>query len=86
MSPKAIQRRRYLFWELLSCDMYNVSHNGQFIGICSLAQSLNLGRPPSVNLSYVDCEFPDDDTATINDKGDVEMGCKAFFAPSALPH
>ncbi|KAF8450408.1 fungal-specific transcription factor domain-containing protein [Boletus edulis BED1] len=59
MNPKAIQRRRSLFWELLTADMFH---------------SMTLGRPPSISLSYVDCEFPEDDTATINDKGEVEMG------------
>lgn len=44
-----------------------------------------LGRPPSNSLSYVDCEFPEDDTTTINDKGEVEMGCKVFFASSSPP-
>ncbi|KAG6378829.1 fungal-specific transcription factor domain-containing protein [Boletus reticuloceps] len=63
MNPKAIQRRRSLFWELLTADMFH---------------SMTLGRPPSISLSYVDCEFPEDDTTTINDKGEVEMGCKAF--------
>lgn len=46
---------------------------------------MTLGRPPSISLSYVDCEFPEDETTTINAKGEVEMGCKAFFASSALP-
>ncbi|KAH0840035.1 hypothetical protein J3R83DRAFT_1002 [Lanmaoa asiatica] len=59
MPPKAIQRRRSLFWELLSADMFH---------------SLTLGRPPSISLSYVDCEFPEDETETINDKGEVEIG------------
>ncbi|KAG8218750.1 hypothetical protein J3R82DRAFT_4423 [Butyriboletus roseoflavus] len=59
MSPKAIQRRRSLFWELLSADMFH---------------SMTLGRPPSISLSYVDCEFPEDETTTLNDKGEVEMG------------
>ncbi|KAF8558874.1 hypothetical protein OG21DRAFT_1404117 [Imleria badia] len=59
MTPRAIQRRRSLFWELLSADMFH---------------SMTLGRPPSIGLSYVDCEFPEDDMATINDKGEIEMG------------
>ncbi|KAG9317567.1 hypothetical protein JVU11DRAFT_1775 [Chiua virens] len=59
MPPKAIQRRRMLFWELLSADMFH---------------SIAMGRPPSISLSYVDCEFPEDPTTTVNNKGVVEMG------------
>ncbi|KAF9226456.1 hypothetical protein BS17DRAFT_748181 [Gyrodon lividus] len=59
MLPKAIQRRRTLFWEIFSADMFH---------------SMALGRPPSLSLSYVDCEFPEDETATINETGDVEIG------------
>lgn len=37
---------------------------------------MTLGRPPSASLSYIDCEFPEDDATTINDKGEIEMGCE----------
>ncbi|KAK1222054.1 hypothetical protein PQX77_015153, partial [Marasmius sp. AFHP31] len=50
MDPRTVQRRRSLWWEVFSAD---VSH------------SLALGRPPSANLSFVDCEFPTDEEATI---------------------
>ncbi|KAG2369905.1 hypothetical protein BDR07DRAFT_1266057 [Suillus spraguei] len=59
MSPKIVQRRRILFWEIFSADFYH---------------SLALGRPPSNRLSYVDCEFPEDETTTMNDQGEVETG------------
>ncbi|KIK99256.1 hypothetical protein PAXRUDRAFT_822949 [Paxillus rubicundulus Ve08.2h10] len=59
MLPKAIQRRRTLFWEIFSADMFH---------------SMALGRPPSLSLSYVDCEFPEDATTTMNDNGEVEIG------------
>ncbi|KAG0709529.1 fungal-specific transcription factor domain-containing protein [Suillus ampliporus] len=59
MSPKAVQRRRTLFWEVFSADLFH---------------SLALGRPPSNRLSYIDCEFPEDETMTMNDKGEVEVG------------
>ncbi|KAG1874537.1 fungal-specific transcription factor domain-containing protein [Suillus subalutaceus] len=59
MSPKAVQRRRTLFWEIFSADLFH---------------SLALGRPPSNRLSYVDCEFPEDETTTMNDQGEVEIG------------
>ncbi|KAH7887837.1 fungal-specific transcription factor domain-containing protein [Phlebopus sp. FC_14] len=59
LPPKTIQRRRTLFWEIFSADLFH---------------SMALGRPPSVSLSYVDCEFPEDDTARINDNGEVEVG------------
>ncbi|KAF8842256.1 hypothetical protein BDN67DRAFT_989238 [Paxillus ammoniavirescens] len=59
MLPKAIQRRRTLFWEIFSADMFH---------------SMALGRPPSLSLSYVDCEFPEDATTTMNENGEVEIG------------
>ncbi|KAF9247205.1 fungal-specific transcription factor domain-containing protein [Melanogaster broomeanus] len=59
MPPKALQRRRTLFWEIFSADLFH---------------SMALGRPPSLSLSYVDCEFPDDDSTTINEKGEEEIG------------
>ncbi|KAE9410753.1 hypothetical protein BT96DRAFT_912223 [Gymnopus androsaceus JB14] len=44
--PPLVQRRRLLFWEVYHSD---ISH------------SIALGRPPTTPLSFVDCEFPDDD-------------------------
>ena len=38
-------------------------------------QSLALGRPPSIRLSYVDTEFPDDDEATVDAQGNALVGC-----------
>lgn len=38
-------------------------------------QSLALGRPPSIPISYVDCEFPADDEATLDAQGNVLVGC-----------
>ncbi|KAG2754657.1 hypothetical protein P692DRAFT_20950168 [Suillus brevipes Sb2] len=59
MSPRDVQCRRNLFWEIFSADHFH---------------SLALGRPPSNRLSYIDCEFPEDDTTTMNDQGEVEIG------------
>ncbi|KAG6917879.1 hypothetical protein DXG01_000649 [Tephrocybe rancida] len=59
MDPKTVQKRRTLFWEVFTAD---VSH------------SLALGRPPAMHLSYVDCEFPIDEEATLNDKGEIQNG------------
>ncbi|KAJ3839391.1 hypothetical protein F5878DRAFT_535654 [Lentinula raphanica] len=43
LSPKIVQRRRILFWDLFVADVW---------------QSLNTGRPPSFSLAYIDCSFP----------------------------
>ncbi|KAF5338111.1 hypothetical protein D9758_015363 [Tetrapyrgos nigripes] len=59
MDPKTVQRRRTLWWEVMTAD---VSH------------SLALGRPPSILLSFVDCEFPTDEEAMISDDGEIGMG------------
>lgn len=39
------------------------------------SKSLALGRPPAMHLSYIDCEFPIDEEATLNDKGEIHNGC-----------
>ncbi|KJA16557.1 hypothetical protein HYPSUDRAFT_80028 [Hypholoma sublateritium FD-334 SS-4] len=43
LSPKMVQRRRILFWDLFVADVW---------------QSLNTGRPPSFSLAYIDCSYP----------------------------
>lgn len=43
MDATTAERRRILFWELYQADMFH---------------SLELGRPPSISLSYVDCALP----------------------------
>ncbi|KAF8159144.1 fungal-specific transcription factor domain-containing protein [Crassisporium funariophilum] len=43
LTPKMVQRRRILFWDLFVADVW---------------QSLNTGRPPSFSLAYIDCSFP----------------------------
>ncbi|EGN96944.1 hypothetical protein SERLA73DRAFT_185195 [Serpula lacrymans var. lacrymans S7.3] len=59
LDSRTVHRRRNLFWEVFSAD---VSH------------SLALGRPPSIHLSYVDCEFPKDEDEMISDTGEVQEG------------
>ncbi|KAF8974208.1 fungal-specific transcription factor domain-containing protein [Flammula alnicola] len=59
MDAKTVQRRRGLFWELFSMELF---------------YSLALGRPPSIRLSYVDTEFPDDDEATVDKQGNTLVG------------
>ncbi|KAG6856579.1 hypothetical protein H0H87_002967 [Tephrocybe sp. NHM501043] len=59
MDPQTVQKRRTLFWELFSAD---VSH------------SLALGRPPSMHMSYIDCEFPIDEEASLDNNGEVQNG------------
>ena len=43
LDEKTVQRRRVLFWDLFTADVW---------------QSLNTGRPPSFSLAYIDCTFP----------------------------
>ncbi|KAF8798605.1 hypothetical protein BYT27DRAFT_7203180 [Phlegmacium glaucopus] len=59
MDPITVQKRRNLFWEVFSAD---VSH------------SLALGRPPAIHLSYVDCEFPTDEDATLGKDSEHQTG------------
>ncbi|KAK7053433.1 hypothetical protein VNI00_004059 [Paramarasmius palmivorus] len=50
LDEKTLQRRRTLFWEVFTLDAFI---------------SMNVGRQPSISLSYVDCQFPDEEE--IND-------------------
>ncbi|TRM70061.1 fungal-specific transcription factor domain-containing protein [Schizophyllum amplum] len=59
MDSKVIQQRRNLFWEVFAADVSNC---------------LALGRPPAIHLSYVDCEYPFDQEATLNPAGEPESG------------
>ncbi|KAJ7276302.1 hypothetical protein B0H12DRAFT_13960 [Mycena haematopus] len=59
MDPKTVNQRRALFWELFSAELF---------------QSVALGRPPSIRLSYVDCEFPAPEDQTLDENGDPRIG------------
>lgn len=37
-----------------------------------------LGRPPSLRLSYVDCELPEDEEITFDVNGNPLVGCMAI--------
>ncbi|KAF5344686.1 hypothetical protein D9756_011476 [Leucocoprinus leucothites] len=54
LSPKMVQRRRILFWDLFVADVWT---------------SLNNGRPPSFSLAYIDCIFPQYETSDQDEKG-----------------
>ncbi|KAJ7499017.1 fungal-specific transcription factor domain-containing protein [Mycena latifolia] len=58
MDPKTVNRRRSLFWELFSGELF---------------QSIALGRPPSIRLSYVDCEFPAFENPTLDENGNPQI-------------
>ncbi|KAG6899831.1 hypothetical protein C0993_006425 [Termitomyces sp. T159_Od127] len=60
MDPKTVQKRRTVFWEVFTADVSHVCYT--------------LGRPPAMHLSYIDCEFPIDEEATLNDKGEIQNG------------
>lgn len=38
-----------------------------------------MGRPPAIHFSFVDCEFPNDEEATLNNDGQIENGCRFYF-------
>lgn len=40
------------------------------------SQSLATGRPPCILLPFVDCQFPRDEGARLNEKGKEEPGCE----------
>ncbi|KAJ7283756.1 fungal-specific transcription factor domain-containing protein [Mycena rebaudengoi] len=59
MDPKTVNRRRSLFWEMFSAELF---------------QSIAMGRPPSIRLSYIDCEFPADDDPCLDASGKPQVG------------
>ena len=58
MDEKTAECRRRLFWELYTADLFHVRNIIQPCPLLMIYQSLGLGRPPSIELSYVDCAFP----------------------------
>lgn len=79
MDPLTVQKRRNLFWETFAADVSHVSvtiRSRQASSLPFLHQSLALGRPPTIQLSYVDCEFPLDEEATIDNEGSTQHGCE----------
>ncbi|THH10738.1 hypothetical protein EW145_g1121 [Phellinidium pouzarii] len=63
LSPEETQRRRTLYWEVYTWDAWN---------------SILHGRPPSLNINYTDCRFPEDKSSVCNDKGESEMGFESY--------
>lgn len=80
MDTKTVERRRNLFWEVFSADVSHVSCSLRiiFCGRLSTSQSLALGRPPAIHLSYVDCEFPLDDDASLSSDAEHQNGCTCY--------
>ncbi|KAI5124204.1 hypothetical protein M0805_005054 [Coniferiporia weirii] len=63
LSPEETQRRRALFWEMYTWDAWH---------------SIIHGRPPSLNIKYTDCRFPEDKSPVYNEKGEKEMGFESY--------
>ncbi|KAF9493817.1 hypothetical protein BDN71DRAFT_1590785 [Pleurotus eryngii] len=63
LSPKMVQRRRILFWDLFVADSWT---------------SLNTGRPPSFSLAYIDCEFPDYKDGLGESGGDINTSFESW--------
>ncbi|PCH44393.1 hypothetical protein WOLCODRAFT_138977 [Wolfiporia cocos MD-104 SS10] len=62
LNPEEAFRRRTLFYELLTYDSW---------------QSLTFGRPPSLSMSFIDCQIPENPT-TKTDQGEPEMSFAAW--------
>ncbi|KAI0958195.1 hypothetical protein AcV7_004081 [Taiwanofungus camphoratus] len=59
LDEKSVQRRRNLFWEIFILDVLHC---------------LALGRPPTYQLAYIDCEIASDDEETIDKDGQKLQG------------
>ncbi|KAH9029148.1 hypothetical protein EDB85DRAFT_1867407 [Lactarius pseudohatsudake] len=65
--PRIVQRRRLVFWDLFLVDSWH---------------ALTLGRPPSFNRAFIDCEFPQEGDVPKNlDPGDASscMSLRAWM-------
>ncbi|KAH8109667.1 hypothetical protein DFH11DRAFT_913070 [Phellopilus nigrolimitatus] len=74
LGPDMVQRRRSTFWEIYLIDHF---------------QSLDTGRPPVFPASVVDCEFPIDDRAIIDENGNIIQSVRYWryrFGRDVLPH
>ncbi|KAL0072366.1 hypothetical protein AAF712_000129 [Marasmius tenuissimus] len=72
LDPKTRNRRRTLFWEVVYLDVF---------------YSLTLGRPPALNVSFMNCPFPDEPTEPT--EAEVQKGVTEpnFVTPRRqLPH
>lgn len=58
MDDKTVELRRRVFWEVYSADLFNVRPNVRFDFILIIWQSIEGGRPPSIELTYGDCALP----------------------------
>ncbi|KZT43120.1 hypothetical protein SISSUDRAFT_1040557 [Sistotremastrum suecicum HHB10207 ss-3] len=54
LDPAEVQRRRNIFWELCSYDVW---------------MSFVFGRPPSFSPQHIDCKFPDDPDGSVDANG-----------------
>ncbi|KAK0461217.1 fungal-specific transcription factor domain-containing protein [Desarmillaria tabescens] len=63
MDAKTLNKRRKIFWEVFYIDTF---------------MSLTLGRPPSIRLSYVNCQFPIDDEETLDNDGNRLPGYSRY--------
>lgn len=63
LSPEEVHLRRMLFWELYAWDAWS---------------SIIYGRPPSLNIAYTDCHFPEDKSSFVNARGEREMGFESY--------
>ena len=64
MNIKDVNRRRTVFWEIFTVDVITVSVLPVTYpdpdATSQLEKSSTLGRPPAINLSFVNCPFPDE--------------------------
>ena len=76
--PEETQRRRTLFWEVSqsSKSKWRISDIFVQMYMWDAWNSIICGRPPSLNINYTDCRFPEDRSDIRNAKGEREMGCK----------
>ena len=90
-NPQQAQKRRELFFELVTYDSWQVSFFKRFffsfhtLTFFIYLQSLTYGRPPSLSTAHIDNQMPH--PTTKDENGNVEMSCRlSYVSPSCTFH
>ena len=84
LSPDEVQRRRVLFWELYTFEAWTVrfTNSDQWtLSSNTPLQSVAYGRPPSLNIRFADCRFPEDRDPGVGPSAETELGCMFDLRP-----
>lgn len=70
LDHEAAAKRGRIFWQLATYDAWLVRKSVELIRatLTVSPQSFGYGRPPSISLSFVDCDIPKEADAVVNEE------------------